>query len=117
MLRTFASVFPYMTLWLTADLAIGSNQPIMFDPVLTARRFDDAGARVAAAAGGFNNPGDVLSTFVANRDEVLAYVGPGPLLTDDHPMIEYFRSLPNRGAQEPPDLTRFSRDRTKVLAR
>ena len=40
MLRTYLSVFPHVTLWLTADLVIGSNDPIQLDLAETARRFE-----------------------------------------------------------------------------
>jgi hypothetical protein len=36
---------------------------------------------------------------VAGPDELRAFVGAGPLLTDDRPMVEYHRSLP---AGDPP---------------
>lgn len=32
--------------------------------------------------------------FVAGTDEMRAFVGEGPILTDDRPVIEYFLSLP-----------------------
>ncbi|MFN8523782.1 MAG: fused MFS/spermidine synthase [Chloroflexota bacterium] len=117
MLRTYARVFPYMTLWLTADLAIGSNEPIQLDLAATARRFSDPRAREALATAGFNRPEDVAAAFVATREEVLAYVGDGPILTDDRPLVEYYRSLPSRGVVTPPDLSQWSRDASRVLAR
>ena len=36
---------------------------------------------------------------MAGPDEIRAFVGDGPLLTDDKPVIEYFLSLPK---QDPP---------------
>ena len=32
--------------------------------------------------------------FIAGTDDVKAFVGDGPILTDDKPVIEYFLSLP-----------------------
>jgi hypothetical protein len=32
--------------------------------------------------------------YRAGPDELRAFVGPGPLLTDDRPLVEYFLSLP-----------------------
>ncbi|MFN0071290.1 MAG: fused MFS/spermidine synthase [Chloroflexota bacterium] len=115
MLRSFVSVFPYVTLWLTADLAIGSNEPIMLDLQATARRFESPEARRALADAGFHNPADVVSTFVADRDEILRFVGEGPILSDDRPLVEYYRSLPGGGLSGPPDIWSFSRDASKVL--
>jgi hypothetical protein len=37
---------------------------------------------------------DLLKLFVAGPDELRRFVGDGPMLTDDRPMVEYFLSLP-----------------------
>jgi hypothetical protein len=37
---------------------------------------------------------DLLKLFVAGPDELRQFVGDGPILTDDRPMVEYFLSLP-----------------------
>ena len=34
--------------------------------------------------------------YVAGPDEIRAFAGNGPVLTDDKPVIEYFLSLPKR---------------------
>jgi spermidine synthase len=118
MLRTYLSVFPHVTLWLTADLVIGSRDPIELDLAETARRFESPRARAALLDGGFGNPEDVAGAFVATREELEAFVGPGPILSDDRPFIEYYRSLPGRGQGEPPDLwSPYSRDPDRVLKR
>jgi len=36
----------------------------------------------------------LLALFRAGPDDLRAFVGPGPLLTDDRPLVEYFLSLP-----------------------
>jgi len=116
MLRTYLSVFPYVTLWLTADLVIGSNEPIELDLAETARRFESPKARAALLQGGFGKVEDVAAAFVATREEIEAFVGPGPILSDDRPFIEYYRSLPGRGQGPPPDVwSPYSRDPEKVL--
>jgi spermidine synthase len=118
MLRTFLSVFPHVTLWLTADLVIGSRDPIVLDLAETARRFESPRARAALLQGDFVSPEDVAEAFVATREEIAAFVGDGPILSDDRPFIEYFRSLPGRGEGPPPDLwSPYSRDPNKVLKR
>jgi hypothetical protein len=38
--------------------------------------------------------------------ELHAYVGQGPILTDDHPILEYFQAQPI--SSDAPDLSRFS---------
>jgi spermidine synthase len=115
-IRTFLSEFPHATLWLNADLLIGSRQPITLDLPKIARRFESAQARAAMAAVGFDEPATATLWFVADRSELEAYVGPGPILTDDRPALEYFRSLPGRGQGPPPDLySFFSRDPDRVI--
>jgi hypothetical protein len=36
----------------------------------------------------------LLAAFTAGPEELAAFVGPGDLLTDDRPQVEYFLSLP-----------------------
>jgi spermidine synthase len=118
MLRTYLSVFPHVTLWLTADLVIGSREPIVLDLAETARRFESPRARAALLQGGFGGVDDIAGAFVATREELEAFVGDGPILSDDRPFIEYYRSLPGRGQGAPPDIwSPYSRDPDKVLKR
>ena len=119
MVRTFLSVFPHVTLWLTADLLIGSQEPIALDLEATARRFDSPAAREAMRAAQFNDPPSVAAAFVATREELEAFVGDGPILTDDRPVIEYYRSSPGRGKGQPPEIygPAYSRDPSKVLVK
>ena len=37
---------------------------------------------------------DLLKTYRAGPDDLRTFVGPGPILTDDLPLVEYFLSLP-----------------------
>jgi hypothetical protein len=43
---------------------------------------------------GFDSFEKLLANYVAGPDEMRAFVGPGPVLTDDLPLVEYFLSLP-----------------------
>lgn len=118
MLRTYLEVFPHVTLWLTADLVIGSREPILLDQAETAKRFASPRAKAALEQAGFGGVDDVAAQFVATREEIEAFVGPGPILSDDRPFIEYYRSLPGRGQGAPPDIwSPYSRDPSKVLKR
>ena len=92
--RTFLSVFPHTTAWAEGNLFIGSKQPLR----LSRENFDGrafyAGRRQAMADTGIDSFDALLRTFVAGPDQLRAYLGEGPLLTDDRPMAEYFLSLP-----------------------
>ncbi len=92
--RTFLSVFPNATLWADGTVLIGSMQPLRlrrgdFDwkRQLPGRRqaLDDLGAGTWEK---------LLALYVAGPAELSRYVGEGPILTDDRPLVEYFLSLP-----------------------
>ncbi len=103
--RTFLQAFPHATLWLTGDLLIGSPRPLQLSQATLARRLADPKARAALAEVGLNQPQDVVAQFRADEAELHAYAGEGPVLTDDHPLLEYF--LAQDIAQEPPELDHF----------
>jgi len=95
MIRTFLSVFPHATLWLSSDLLIGSRDPITVDLAQVAKRFESPQARQAMKDAGFNGPEALSEWFVATGPELEAYVGEGPIWTDDRPIVEYFRFAPH----------------------
>jgi spermidine synthase len=100
-LRTFRSSFPYMTvirgpvpygLYL-----LGSDEPMSFQAATVERVFGSPAAqadlanapdypRVAATAW----PAIIHQLVWLTNDQVNSYTGPGPLLTDNHPLSEYF---------------------------
>ena len=91
LMRTFLSVFPHTTLWGDGSLMLGSMQPFeLSESAYEARR---------AAFEHFDWDLPTLRRiYVAGPDAIRAFVGDGPLLTDDKPVIEYFLSLPKNGA-------------------
>jgi predicted membrane-bound spermidine synthase len=91
--RTFLQAFPHSTLWLTGDLLIGSPSPLQISLAELEQRLADPSARASLAEVGLLKPEDVLAQFRADADTLHAYAGPGPILTDDRPLLEYFASL------------------------
>ncbi|MBA3640973.1 MAG: fused MFS/spermidine synthase [Acidobacteria bacterium] len=91
-MRTFLSVFPEATLWWDGSLMIGSKKPL----VLRKADFDwKLGARREALEDvGLTSFEQLTRAYVAGPDEMRAFVGQGPILTDDRPLVEYFLSLP-----------------------
>ena len=92
--RTFLSVFPGTTAWVDGGLLAGSVEP----PRLRRSDFDWK-LKVAGRAQGLHDLNietfdQLLAAFKAGPDELGAFVGSGPLLTDDRPLVEYFLSLP-----------------------
>jgi hypothetical protein len=104
--RTFLRAFPYATLWLGGDLLIGSNAPLSVSRSELEARLADPSARASLAEVGLNHAQDVLAQFRGTDEQLHAYVsGPGPVLTDDHPILEYFAGQDIPG--DPPDLSTF----------
>lgn len=93
--RTFQSVFPDTTVWVNGSLLLGSTRPLMVDRDALARRFESSGLQPSLAAAGFANAASLLEQYTAGPEELRAFLGPGPVLTDDKPMLEYFLSLPD----------------------
>lgn len=111
-LRTFLAAFPHATLWQDGDLLIGSRSPITVDRATLEARFRNPQVRAGMEAVGVPTAGEFLSRFNATTDELRAVAGEGPVITDDRPYLEYFRSLPE---DEPPDMKRYSRDVRQIL--
>ena len=104
-IRTFLQAFPYATLWLGGDLLVGSTSPVVLSRSELEARLADPSAREALAEVGFNHAQDVLAQFRGTSSQLHAYAGDESVLTDDHPILEYFESqtIP----ADPPDLSIF----------
>lgn len=108
-LRTFVSVFPHTTLWADGTLMLGSLEPFEFSRRTYERRYRDPAFREL-----FDWDYDrIASTYLAGPAQIAAWLGEGPILTDDKPRIEYFLSLP---ANAPPaDLRSLTRRPQEVI--
>lgn len=98
-LRTFLDVFPQTTLWADGHLLVGSKRPLRLDAERFAAKLRDPSTKEALEELGLGSFDQLLASFVAGPSELRRFAGPGDILTDDHPMIEYHRSLP---ADDPP---------------
>ena len=87
LMRTFMSLFPYVTLWGDGSLMLGSLTPF------TLSQSEYEARRVGFEQFQWDLP-TLKRIYDAGPDEVRAFVGDGPILTDDKPVIEYFLSLP-----------------------
>ena len=105
--RTFVSVFPETTVWVDGSLLVGSLQPLRLRRAEFDAKLEIPGRAVGLHDLGIESFDKLLSTFVAGPDELRAYLGPGPLLTDDRPLAEYFLSLPR---DRDPDLSSLKGD-------
>ncbi|CAA9214257.1 MAG: hypothetical protein AVDCRST_MAG77-110 [uncultured Chloroflexi bacterium] len=111
LLRTFLEAFPYITAWADGGLFIASHRPYQIDRAALRDRVEGA-ARATLAADGIGSVDSVLGLFTATDAELRAWVGPGAIITDDHPYNEFFRSLPSE--KTPPNLSGFKRDSSQV---
>jgi len=93
-MRTFLEVFPHTTLWLDGSLMVGSLEPLRLNREAFERKLSDPQTREALAAAGLSSFDDLRRWYTGGPDAMRAFVGPGPLLTDDRPLVEYHRSLP-----------------------
>ncbi len=100
-LRTFAAVFPHVVLvkgpgGYGMDM-LGSSEPISF-PEANVRAILGRPGVLADISSAFDSPAKTVDAWVdvirrqtwLTDDAVRAFTGPGPLVTDDRPLPEYF---------------------------
>ncbi|HEX2755986.1 MAG TPA: hypothetical protein VHM48_11010, partial [Candidatus Limnocylindrales bacterium] len=100
-LRTFRSVFPHVTMVFGPGgyglYMLGSDQPMVFDDATTREVLGRPGI-LADISSAYDSPAKTIDAWVARidslrwiaDDQVDRFVGSGPLITDDHPLPEYF---------------------------
>jgi spermidine synthase len=92
--RTFLRVFPEATVWVDGSLLVGSLEPLEIRPEVLARKLTDPRIRAAASTVGIVDADSILRLYTAGPRELRPFIGDGPELTDDQPLLEYHRSLP-----------------------
>ncbi len=99
--RTYASVFPHVIVMFGAGgfglYMLGSDQPIAFDPAAIAsvlgrpnivQDLSSAGDSPAHDLGGWET--EIPGLVWLQGDQVTRFAGSGAMVTDDHPLPEYF---------------------------
>jgi spermidine synthase len=94
LLRTFLEAFPYATAWVDGAFVVGSTKPYSIDSRLIGQRLSGS-ARTAAARIGLTTPESVTTLYTAGDAALRRYAGDGPVVSDDRPYIEFFRSMPH----------------------
>jgi spermidine synthase len=92
--RTFLSVFPETTVWADGSLLVGMVEPLRLRREDFERKLKSAGSAQGLHDLNVESWDRLLAAFVAGPPELRAFVGDGPILTDDKPLVEYFLSLP-----------------------
>lgn len=104
-MRTFVTVFPDATLWNGGTLMVGTRRPLTISRAAYERKLQDPDTFAALASAGLQSYDALLGAYSGDADAMRAFVGDGPLLTDDRPLLEYHKSLPARGGEV--DLSSF----------
>jgi spermidine synthase len=92
--RTFRTVFPHTTVWADGSLLLGTVEPLVLRKSDFDWKLQMPNRREGLATLGLRSFEDLLGMYRAGPDELEAFLGPGPILTDDRPLAEYFLSLP-----------------------
>jgi spermidine synthase len=92
--RTFAAVFPYVTLWDNGILLVGTKRPLKLSPETFNWKLQVPGLSEALAAIDIRSFDDLLHQFWGGPSDLRGHLGDGPLLTDDRPILEYFLTMP-----------------------
>jgi spermidine synthase len=101
LLRTFRTAFRYMTVVHAPGpygvYIMGSQAPITFSPAGISAVFGSPAARADLSSAPDYKPtttaqwvSDIQGDVWLTNNQVDAYTGTGPLITDDHPLTEYF---------------------------
>lgn len=112
-MRTFLEVFPDATLWNGGTLMAGTRQPLRVSRTAFDRKMRDASTAAALRLIGLDSYDALLGSYSADARAMRAFVGHGPVLTDDHPRLEYHRSLPDGDALA--DLAAFRGERRESV--
>jgi spermidine synthase len=92
--RSFQKVFPHTTAWLGGALLVGSKVPLSVSrTAFEAQRAHEA-TRQSLESVGLDSFEKLLAWFSAGARSLQAFIGEGPVLSDDRPQIEYHQSLP-----------------------
>jgi spermidine synthase len=92
-MRSFLEAFPNATLWEGGGMLIGSKRPLTLDRASFEGKLQDPRQRAAMQAVGITDFDTLVARYTAGPDEMRAFVGDGPLLSDDRPRLEYSRYL------------------------
>ena len=99
--RSFLEVFPNATAWANGSMLVGTREPLRIDADAFDARLADPATRAALESVGIVDATSLAGLYTAGPDELRAFVGPGPVLDDDHPRVEYFRTLGTGAAAAP----------------
>ena len=93
-MRTFASVFPYASLWFGSSsknfplaLIIGSRDKLAIGRAIIKSRLDSS--KLSYEIMEKNNPGKFLNNFIMDKEKILAFTEGAPIHNDNYPLLEF----------------------------
>lgn len=95
--RSFLEVFPNTTVWASGSMLIGSDEPLHLDRAALETKLSDPTWAALLGRVGITSWDAFTTFFTADSESVRSAIGDGDLLTDDHPRLEYYRTLPPAG--------------------
>ena len=99
MIKTMMVVFPYVTVWNPDSgeaIAIASMEPIKFDIKKVQAKIDQSPqVQKSLEEVGLGNAYALASTFLMDGEPMAKYLADTPVITDDHPYLEFY--LPYSG--------------------
>jgi spermidine synthase len=91
--RTFMTVFPHTTFWLTPlrqyGILVGARESLQIDLVSLRRKMDDPRIRNELRDLDVHDPLDFLDWFAMGEGTLARYVEGARINTDDHPFLEF----------------------------
>jgi spermidine synthase len=91
--KTAAEVFPHVTIWhspyLYSWVINGSREPRPPDLALLARWFSEPRVKADLATIHYDDPLEFLAYFVMAEDEIPAFAGDVPVITDDRTQLDF----------------------------
>jgi spermidine synthase len=91
-IHTFQSVFPFATLWQGSPnnlVLVGSTSPVMIEVNRLKRAFQNPELMKALQGIGVEDELSLLGAFLHGPETLQDYAGKAPVVTDDHPWLEY----------------------------
>ena len=91
--RTFLEAYPYAMLWLPSvrdAVLIGSLQPLELSRARVQRAYSTPETRTNLVDAYLESPEALLATFLLDRSGIAQWASDAPLITDEHPWMEFF---------------------------
>jgi hypothetical protein len=106
-LRTFQQVFPHASLWITDEYSVllGAPDGLRMDIARVERRLVGEAVRSTLSEVDLADATSFLANFALDERSLAAYVGDGPVNTDDRPWISFARYMRTGGSGALPVLT------------